>query len=75
MDAEFIRDHLFRPFRTTKKASFGIGLYESREYARQLGGRLDVLSEPGRGTMIRLSVPVVHSDGKGGDIISKVTAG
>ncbi|MGB8276207.1 MAG: XrtA/PEP-CTERM system histidine kinase PrsK [Alphaproteobacteria bacterium] len=57
MDAEFVRQHLFRPFRTTKDASFGLGLYETREFARQHGGALDVDSRPGHGTTMRLTFP------------------
>ncbi len=36
----------------------GRGLENMRARARQLGGRLDILSEPGRGTRLVLSVPV-----------------
>jgi putative PEP-CTERM system histidine kinase len=57
MDDDFIRNDLFRPFRTTKEASFGIGLYETREFARQHGGNLDVVSRRGQGTTMRLSFP------------------
>jgi putative PEP-CTERM system histidine kinase len=39
MDEEFIRERLFRPFDTTKgDAGMGVGVYESREFARALGG-------------------------------------
>ncbi len=58
MDGNFIREKLFRPFATTKSSGFGIGVYESREYAKSLGGRLDVTSEPGRGTIMRISLPM-----------------
>ena len=51
MDAEFIRERLFRPFETTKgNAGMGIGVYESREFITALGGGLDVVSEPGVGS-------------------------
>jgi putative PEP-CTERM system histidine kinase len=59
MDAAFIRDQLFRPFATTKGTGYGIGVYESREYATSLGGRLDVESHPGHGTIMRVSLPIV----------------
>jgi putative PEP-CTERM system histidine kinase len=59
MDAEFVRDKLFRPFATTKGSGYGIGAYESREYATSLGGRLEVESQPGRGTIMRVSFPAV----------------
>jgi len=63
MDAEFIRERLFKPFDTTKgNAGMGIGMYESREYIRSLGGDVRVQSEPGKGTIISLHIPVNHQD-------------
>lgn len=58
MNFDFVRDTLFQPFATTKGAGYGIGAYESREFARALGGRLDVSSEPGNGTVMRLLLPI-----------------
>jgi putative PEP-CTERM system histidine kinase len=59
MDPVFMREHLFRPFRTTKgNAGMGIGVYESREFLRAIGGRLDVRSEVGRGTTFTLRIPL-----------------
>jgi len=61
MDTEFVRQKLFRPFATTKGTGYGIGAYESREFARALGGQLDVTSEPGRGTVMRIKLPAAAS--------------
>ena len=61
MEEEFIRNELFRPFRTTKDGGFGIGAYESREFVRELGGRMDVDSVHGQGTTIRISLPAMRS--------------
>ncbi|MGR9089471.1 MAG: XrtA/PEP-CTERM system histidine kinase PrsK [Gammaproteobacteria bacterium] len=59
MDEEFVRTRLFRPFDTTKgKAGMGIGVYESRHIVSNLGGRLDVTSEPGVGTAIVIRLPL-----------------
>jgi putative PEP-CTERM system histidine kinase len=67
MDADFVRDKLFRPFATTKGSGYGIGVYESREYALSLGGRLDVISRPGSGTIMRVVLPICQScDGAAG---------
>ena len=64
MDQEFIRTRLFRPFDTTKgKAGMGIGVYESRHIVANLGGRLDVKSEPGVGTEIAISLPLARPSG------------
>lgn len=58
MDAEFIRNRLFKPFDTTKgNAGLGIGMYESREFVRELGGDMHVQSEPGKGTTVALHLP------------------
>ncbi|MGH7330045.1 MAG: ATP-binding protein, partial [Polyangiaceae bacterium] len=59
MNFEFVRDKLFQPFVTTKGMGYGIGAYESREVARALGGRLEVSSEPGKGTIMRMRLPAV----------------
>ena len=61
MEEEFIRNHLFQPFDSTKGAGMGIGAYESRETLRALGGHIEVKSTPGVGTVFRLSLPVDHS--------------
>lgn len=63
MDADFIRQRLFKPFDTTKgNAGMGIGMYESREFIRRLGGEVHVNSEPGKGTTISLHIPADQPD-------------
>ena len=58
MDAEFIRDRLFRPFETTKgNTGMGIGAYEAREWVREHGGEVEVESQPGHGTVFRIRLP------------------
>ena len=58
MDADFVRNRLFKPFDTTKgNAGMGIGMYESREFVRLLGGDISVESEPGKGTIVTLHIP------------------
>ncbi len=58
MDERFIRERLFRPFTTTKgNAGMGIGVYESREFARAAGGELTVASQPGQGATFFLRLP------------------
>jgi putative PEP-CTERM system histidine kinase len=57
MSAEFVRNQLFRPFQSSKPGGMGIGAYESAQYVRDLGGRIEVASEPGRGTRITLRLP------------------
>ncbi len=62
MSAAFIRTELFKPFRSTKPGGFGIGAYEAREIARSLGGRLDVVSREGEGTLFTVVLPVMGAD-------------
>lgn len=57
MNAEFIRERLFRPFETTKAGGMGIGVYESHRYLNEIGGRMEVDSRPGGGTTMRLVFP------------------
>ncbi len=61
MSPEFIRERLFRPFDSTKGShAMGIGAYQAREYARMLGGQLEVKSKAGEGTIFDLRLPVVN---------------
>jgi len=59
MTAEFMREQLFRPFQTTKQTGMGIGAFECQEYARKVGGHIDVASAPGEGTLVRLHLCAV----------------
>ncbi len=58
MSPAFIRNDLFKPFRSTKAGGFGIGAYEAREIARATGGRLDVASREGEGTVFTIRLPL-----------------
>ncbi len=58
MSEDFIRSRLFRPFVSTKAHGMGIGTFESREYVRELGGRLDVRSAEGEGTVFTIRLPL-----------------
>jgi len=59
MDEAFLRTRLFRPFDSTKGSKgMGIGAYQVREYARTLGGDVDVWSAPGRGTKFCIRLPL-----------------
>ena len=58
IDEEFLRRRLFRPFQTTKgNAGMGIGLYEARDRILRMGGRIDVQSKVGEGTLFTLRLP------------------
>jgi putative PEP-CTERM system histidine kinase len=59
MSPAFVRDELFKPFRSTKDGGFGIGAFEAREIARAHGGRLEVESRPGEGSRFTVTLPLV----------------
>jgi putative PEP-CTERM system histidine kinase len=61
MSREFISDRLFKPFQTTKPAGMGIGAYESLQYVQELGGTIQVQSEPGQGTRVVILLPLLEA--------------
>jgi putative PEP-CTERM system histidine kinase len=58
MDPHFVREELFLPFRSTKSGGYGIGAFQTRELIRMSGGELDVISEKGKGTTMRVILPL-----------------
>jgi signal transduction histidine kinase len=58
MSPAFLRDSLFRPFRTTKKKGLGIGMLQSKVIVEAHRGNIQVESEPGRGTTFRIMLPL-----------------
>jgi putative PEP-CTERM system histidine kinase len=60
MEADFVRNRLFRPFDSTKgSAGMGIGAYQAREYVISLGGSVNVQSTPGQGTRFAITLPAL----------------
>jgi putative PEP-CTERM system histidine kinase len=64
MSEDFIRERLFKPFQTTKKAGMGIGAYESFQYVQELGGKIEVHSELNKGTKVTILLPMfeIHKE-------------
>ena len=59
MTPEFVRKRLFHPFDSTKGSQgMGIGAYQAREYVVELGGQMEVESEPGKGTVFSVHLPL-----------------
>ncbi len=50
------------PFATEREGGTGLGLALARSVARQHGGELTIESEPGRGTIVRLTLPVDRAE-------------
>jgi len=57
MSSEFIDKALFKPFKTTKKNGFGIGLYQCKTLIEAHGGAILVESTPGTGTSFTVTLP------------------
>ena len=70
MSEEFIRDRLFKPFESTKSAGMGIGMFESREYILELGGQIEVSSQPTIGTTFRVILPLRRHIDNVTDVVS-----
>ena len=63
MSQEYLARSLFRPFQTTKKNGLGIGMFQSKMIVEAHKGRIEVESEPGKGTTFRVFLPL-HPQGK-----------
>jgi putative PEP-CTERM system histidine kinase len=57
MSAEFVRDTLFRPLVSGRSGGSGIGAWQARDLLRGAGGDLAVISAPGAGTTMRVTLP------------------
>jgi len=58
MSKEFISHFLFQPFQSTKKQGLGIGLFLSRKIVEAQRGRIEVESEEGKGSSLRILLPI-----------------
>jgi signal transduction histidine kinase len=62
MTPDFITNSLFRPFQSTKKRGMGIGLFQCRMIVEAHRGRIEVESEPGKGSTFRVLLPAVPGE-------------
>lgn len=56
---EFTRDNMMKPYFTTKRShgGYGIGTMVMQKVAELHNGRIDIASEPGKGTIITFTIP------------------
>jgi hypothetical protein len=57
MSREFMEKFLFKPFKSTKKTGLGIGLYHCKCIVEAHDGKIDVWSEPGKGSTFSVYLP------------------
>jgi signal transduction histidine kinase len=57
MTKEFVERALFAPFRSSKGRGLGLGMYICQHIIRLHGGEIRLASEPGTGTLFRLTFP------------------
>lgn len=62
---EFMEGSLFKPFRTTKKHGFGIGLFQCRAIMEAHGGSMEAESVEGRGASFTLTLPLAETKAMG----------
>ncbi len=58
MSDEFLRQSLFRPFRTTKKGGTGIGMFQCKMIVEAHRGKIEVESLPGKGSSFHVRLPL-----------------
>lgn len=57
---DFLRNHIFKPFRTTKDKGLGIGLYQCKQIIDAHNGIIGAESVAGEGTVFTVSLPVAE---------------
>ncbi|MFO1487468.1 MAG: XrtA/PEP-CTERM system histidine kinase PrsK [Verrucomicrobiota bacterium] len=58
MTEDYMRHSLFRPFQTTKKGGTGIGMFQCKMVIEAHRGRIEVESQPGKGSTFSVLLPL-----------------
>ena len=69
------QSHMFEPFFSTKEMNVGLGLTAVYGIVKQSAGQVDVVSQPGQGTVVRVALPLA-GQGRSStpSILAKVSA-
>jgi putative PEP-CTERM system histidine kinase len=62
MTADFVRQSLYRPFKTTKKKGLGIGMFQTKMIVEAHQGSIRVKSEIGKGTTFQVLLPLKDNE-------------
>ena len=54
------QSHMFEPFFSTKEMNVGLGLTAVYGIVKRSAGHVDVVSQPGEGTVVRIALPLVR---------------
>jgi two-component system, cell cycle sensor histidine kinase and response regulator CckA len=54
------QSHMFEPFFSTKEMNVGLGLTAVYGIVKHSAGQVEVLSQPGKGTVVRVALPLVR---------------
>ncbi len=54
------QSHMFEPFFSTKEMNVGLGLTAVYGIVKQSAGQVEVVSEAGKGTVVRVALPIVR---------------
>jgi two-component system cell cycle sensor histidine kinase/response regulator CckA len=55
------QSHMFEPFFSTKEMNMGLGLTAVYGMVKHSAGQVDVVSQPGKGTVVRVTLPLAGS--------------
>ncbi|HEV2695555.1 MAG TPA: ATP-binding protein [Verrucomicrobiae bacterium] len=69
-----VKARLFEPFFSTKTGGKGLGLIICQNTLKQLGGHLEVQSEPGHGTVFKAFFPFAELPAERTDILAQIAA-